>query len=133
METLTVLAILRLATALAGPLTLDDALALAAKHNADLEVARADQEAAVVEARASYQGVLPRLDLGGTFGRQFQGAQDQVNVIRNPTPPPDFVRVPVTIPANDFGVYQLGITLNWTLFDGQASWNLVAASKTRAE
>ncbi len=133
METLTVLAILRLATALAGPLTLDDALALAAKHNADLEVARADQEAAVVEARASYQGVLPRLDLGGTFGRQFQGAQDQVNVIRNPTPPPDFVRVPVTIPANDFGLYQLGITLNWTLFDGLASWNFIAASKTRAE
>ncbi len=132
MGTLTALALLRLA-AMAGALTLDDALALAAKRNADLEIARADQEAAASDARASYQGVLPRLDLAGNFGRQFLGAQQQVNVIPNPTPPPDFVRVPVTFPANDFGVYQLGLTATWTFFDGLASWKLIDSSKARAE
>jgi outer membrane protein len=132
METLTVLALLRLAT-MAGSLTLDDALALAAKRNADLEVARADQDAAAADVRASYQGVLPRLDLAGNFGRQFLGAQQQVNVVPNPTPPPDFVRVPVTFPANDFAVYQLGLTLTWTFFDGLASWKFIEASKDRSE
>ncbi len=131
MGTLTLLAVLRLTMA-AGPLTLDDALALAAKRNADLEIARADQEAAAVDSRESYKGVLPRLDLNGAFGRQFQGAQQQVNVVPNATPPPDFVRIPVTIPANDFGVYQLGLTLSWTLFDGLSNWDLIASTHSRA-
>ena len=87
MQTLAVLALLRLAT-MAGPLTLDDALALAAKRNADLQVARADQDAAAVDARESYKGVLPRLDLNGTFGREFQGAQQSVQVVNNPQPRP---------------------------------------------
>jgi outer membrane protein len=125
------LAVLQLTTT--GALTLDDALALAARRSAELEVARADEEAAAVEARASYQGVLPRLDLTASFGRQFEGAQQQVQVVPNPAPPPDFVRVPVTIPANQFNTYQAGVNLTWTLFDGLASWNAIAASRTRAE
>jgi len=131
MQTLAVLALLRLAT-MAGPLTLDDALALAAKRNADLQVARTDQDAAAVDARESYKGVLPRLDLNGTFGREFQGAQQLVQVVNNPSPPPDFVRIPVTIPANNNGVYQLGLFLNWTLFDGLSSWDFIASSRSRA-
>src|SRR3990172_297011 len=131
MGIVTLFAVLRL-TAAAGPLTLDDALALAAKRNADLGIARADQDAAAVDARESYKGVLPRLDLNGAFGSEFQGAQQLVQVVPNSTPPPDFVRIPVTIPANDNGVYQLGLALNWTLFDGLSSWDFIASSRTRA-
>jgi outer membrane protein len=127
----TVLALLRL-TAMAGPLTLDDALALAAKRNSDLELARVDREAAVVESRASYQGVLPRLDLNAGFGHQWQGAQQQVNVIPNPTPPPDFVREAVIFDSNDSGAYSFGLALSWTLFDGLSSWNLIASSRTKS-
>jgi outer membrane protein TolC len=132
MGPLTLLAVLRLAE-MAGPLTLDDALALAARRNAELAIARSDQESAAADARQSYQGVLPRLDLSGNFGRQFVGAQEQVNVVPNPTPPPDFVRVPVTSPAIDFAVYELGLTLTWTFFDGLASWRFIDSSRARAE
>jgi outer membrane protein TolC len=132
MGILTLFAVLRL-TAAAGPLTLDDALALAAKRNAELGIARADQDGAAVDARESYKGVLPRLDLNGAFGSEFQGAQQLVQVVPNTTnPPPDFVRIPVTIPANNNGVYQLGLTLSWTLFDGLSSWDFIASSRTRA-
>jgi outer membrane protein len=131
MQTLAALALLRLAT-LAGPLTLDDALALAAKRNADLLLSRTDKDAAAVDARESYKGVLPRLDLNGVFGREFQGSQQLVQVVNNPQPPPEFVRIPVTIPANNNGVYTLGLALNWTLFDGLSSWDLIASTRSRA-
>src|SRR5690349_17431961 len=102
-----------LSLAVAAPLTLDDALALAARQNADLLTARADADSAAADARQSYAGVLPRLDVNGAFGRQFEGAQDQVNVVPNPQPPPDFVRQAVTIPSSDVGVYSLGLALTW--------------------
>jgi outer membrane protein TolC len=130
MGTLTLLTFACLAGA--GPLTLDDALAEATRRNAELAIGRLDEEAAAVDLRDSYQGVLPRLDLTGGFGRQFYGEQRQVNVVSNPEPPPDFVRIPTTYPANDFGVYQLGLALNWTVFDGLSTWNLIAASKNRS-
>ncbi|BDG05192.1 TolC family protein [Anaeromyxobacter oryzae] len=116
----------------AAPITLDEALAAASRRNPDVAVARADEEAAAADVRLSYQGVLPRLDLTGAFGHQFQGEQQQVNVVPNPTPPPDFVREAVTYPKNDFGVYQLGLGLTWTVFDGLASWNGISAARTRS-
>lgn len=126
------LALLLAASVTAAPLTLDDALAAAAKRNAELTIARLDQEAAATDVRLSYQGVLPRLDLNAAFGRQFQGEQQQVNVVPNETPPPDFVRIPVTYPANDFGAHQLGVAATWTVFDGLASWKLIESSRTRS-
>jgi outer membrane protein len=126
------LALLSVCLAAAPALTLDDALAAATKRNVQLALARLDQEAAAVDVRQSYQGVLPRLDLTGGVGRQFQGEQEGVNVVPNASPPPDFVRTVVTIPSNDFGAYQYGLALSWTLFDGLASWNLIASSRTRS-
>jgi outer membrane protein len=126
------LAVLVVCLATAAPLTLDEALSMAAKRNAELALARLDQETAVVDVRRSYQGVLPRLDLTSSIGRLFQGEQEQVNVVPNPSPPPDFVRTPVTIPSNDFGDYQYSLALTWTLFDGLSSWNLIASSRTRS-
>ena len=132
MGVVALLALFRL-TAAAGPLTLDDALALAAKRNADLEIARADDETAAAQWRQSYRGVLPRLDLNGGFGHQWTGEQQIVSDVPNPAPPPDFVRTTATISSNDAGAYQLGIALNWTLFDGLASWKLIGSTRARAE
>lgn len=58
----------------AGPLTLDDALALAARRNADLLTARADVESARADAASAKAALLPRLDLSGTAGHQYLGA-----------------------------------------------------------
>ena len=132
MGILPLLALLTL-TAGAERLTLDRALALAAKRNADLAIAGADKDAAAVELRASYQGVLPRLDLTASFGHQYEGAQQQINVVPNPSPPPDFLRQPVTYSESDFGQYQVGLNLTWTLFDGLSSWNHIDASRSRSD
>jgi outer membrane protein TolC len=126
MGTLTLLAFTCLTAA--TPLTLDEALAQAAKRNAELALARVDEEAAAVTARESYQGVLPRLDLTSSFGRQFQGEQQQVNVVPSDG---EFARIPVTFPSNDFGVYQYGVALSWTVFDGLASWKVIDSTRTR--
>jgi outer membrane protein TolC len=131
MRTLALAALLLPLGAGAAPLTLDDALALAARRNPDLTIARADADAAAADARAAYAGVLPRLDVSGGLGHQWLGEQEQVNVIPNPTPPPDFVREAVTFPANDFGAHNLGAVVSWTLFDGLASWKAISATRTR--
>jgi outer membrane protein TolC len=55
------------------PLTLDAALALAARESPDLALARADAESAGAEPIASTGLVLPRLDLQASFGHDFTG------------------------------------------------------------
>jgi len=60
-------------SASARPLTLDDALALAARQSRDLALARADTGLADADALSAFSGVLPRLDLTGSGGRQFLG------------------------------------------------------------
>ena len=85
-----------------------------------------------MDVRQSYQGVLPRLDVTGGFGRLFVGETEEVTVVFNPTPPPDFVRSAASVPASDFGDYRYNLALSWTLFDGLASWNLISASRTRS-
>jgi len=132
MGPLPLLALLALTTS-AERLTLDRALALAAKRNADVALANLDRDAAAVEVRGSYEGVLPRLDLTASVGHQYQGAQEQAAVVQNPAPPPPFIREVTTYGENDFGQYQFALNFNWTFFDGLATWNLIDASKRRAE
>jgi outer membrane protein TolC len=133
MGTLAVGFLLLQMSAAAAPLTLDDALALAARRNAELLAARSDVEIAAADARGAYAGVLPRLDLTGGFGRQFFGEQEDVRDVPNPAPPPDFVRETVTLPSSDFGAYNLGLALNWNIFDGFASWNAIRSTRTTAD
>ena len=120
METLSFLVLVSIAAA--GPLSLDDALALAARRNADLQIARADADTAQVGLRASYQGVLPRLDLSAAAGHEYAGEQQQLGV----TPV-------VTIPRTDFGLYQYGLNFSWTLFDGLGSWDRIASSRSQSD
>jgi outer membrane protein TolC len=73
-RTLLPLAILLVAPlAAAAPLTLDDALALAARQSRDLDIARADAQLAGADGLLAWQGVLPRLDLTSSAGHQFYG------------------------------------------------------------
>jgi outer membrane protein TolC len=57
----------------AAPLSLDEALALAARKNADLLSAGADLDAARADVASARSAVLPRLDLQATVGRQAWG------------------------------------------------------------
>jgi outer membrane protein TolC len=123
----------------AAPLTLDEALAVAARNNGDLGVARAVRDAAGVDLYQSYAGVLPRLDLAGGSGRRFIAGQSSVQVVPSLVRDSSGAIVDVTfasqvvpIPAIDFADHQLGLTLRWTLFDGLSSWRGIGAARERS-
>jgi outer membrane protein len=106
-----VLAAALAASAPAGPpLTLDDALAEAARANHDLRIARVERDRARTDVYGSYSGVLPRLDLSAGFGRSFFGAQEG-------------------LAAQEEGNHQLALVLRQPIFDGFASWRRIAAAK----
>ncbi len=96
-------------------------LALAARRNADIQIARADADSAAADLRASYQGVLPRLDLSASAGHQSVGAQQELGFPG------------VVIPKADYGLYQYGANLSWTLFDGLGSWDRIASSRSQSD
>jgi outer membrane protein TolC len=106
-----------------GAITLDDALAEAARANADILLARTNSESASVDAYASYAGVLPRLDLSAAFGHTFIGAQQT---------PIGFGLPPVQAPATDQGAYSVGLTLQLPIFDGGRNWNGIRRAQTGA-
>lgn len=131
--------LLAIPAAAAEPLTLEEALAIATRGNADLDVARAARDAASVDLYQSYSGILPRLDLAGGFGRRFLSGQESVNVvpilIRDSTGAVadiGFAQKLISIPATGFGDYQLALTLKWTLFDGLAAWNRILSARATA-
>lgn len=111
-------------------LTLDDALAAAAKGNADLGIARATRDVAAVDLYQSYSGILPRLDLAGAFGKQLYAPQRSVY----PVPSGGGVNLVVSSLPSAFDVesHQLGLTLRWSLFDGLASWNRISSARASA-
>lgn len=105
-----------------APLTLDDALAQAARANSDLLMARADRDVALGDRTVAWSNVLPRLDLTASFGRQFSGESSYVVA-------PGYS---VPIPASSQASYSLGLRLEQPLFDGLRSWSLVSAGRARA-
>jgi outer membrane protein len=97
----------------AAPLTLDEALEIAARRSTDLAAARADANSASADETASVAGVLPRLDLSASFGHDFAGASDQARfVLQGGVPIP----VPST-PAADQASFAAGLRLSQPLFD----------------
>lgn len=122
-----VLALLRAPAARAEtPLTLDDALALAARQSPDLALARADAESAAAEPIASTGLVLPRLDLQASFGHDFTGpsarfAQSGISFLAGGTS------------ASDQESNALTLRLTQTVFDWAAFRDLARArSSARA-
>jgi outer membrane protein len=94
-------------------LTLDDALALAARNNPDLALARADAEMARADRTASVAGALPRLDLTSSFGHSYIGESSETRQIFDPATG----ELVTTGSADDSEAYSLGLQLTQPLFD----------------
>jgi outer membrane protein len=94
--------------AAAAPLTLDDALALAARQSHDLVIAKADADLAGADGLGAWQGVLPRLDLKASGGRQFINSTLPVLGGNNQVVPAG---------SSDFGSYTFNLVLVQPIFD----------------
>ncbi len=98
--------------ATAAPLTLDDALALAARQSRDLDIARADASLAGADGLGAWQGVLPRLDLTSFAGHQFYGPnRGQV------VDPTSGTLIPLNSAAIGYEAYSFGLQLTQPLVD----------------
>jgi outer membrane protein len=108
-----------------GPLTLDDALALASRQNPDLAIAREDATAASADKSTAWAGVLPRLDVQSSLGQsRFSSAVDQIFI-------DPITNQPVTVAAGTLSVsasYSFSANLRQTLFDWAAFRNISRAS-----
>jgi outer membrane protein TolC len=98
----------------AAPLTLDEALAMAARRNADLAGARADLASARADAQSARAGLLPRLDLSGTAGHEYLGASggESLSTVGGVSTPVGF-----TQPAFDSQIYSLDLQATQPLLD----------------
>jgi outer membrane protein TolC len=106
----------------ATPITLDDALALAARQSRDLTIAQADARIAGADGLAGWQGVLPRLDLSANGGRKFIGESSFSRV-----DPTTGIVIPPS-PATDYPSYSASVTLTQPLFDWGAFRRLKQSS-----
>ena len=126
---------LALAAADAAPITLDEALAAAARSNVDLRIAGTDRALVGVEEYASWAGVLPRLDLTANFGNVYTAPSVQnISIPYIVTPPVGDPTIAYqysleSIPANDVESYSLGLTLKVPIFDGMRNWATIARAK----
>lgn len=109
-----------------APLTLDEALAAAARASPDLALARADAESAAADRMASTGLVLPRLDLQASFGHDFTGPSALVTQ-------GGVTLVAGVAPASDRETDALALRLTQTVFDWAAFRELSRArSSARA-
>jgi outer membrane protein TolC len=98
--------------AAAGPITLDDALSLAARQSRDLDIARADARLAGADGLAAWQGVLPRLDLTSSVGHQFFGPSKTLRFDSSSS-----TLLPANGPATDSAAYAFGLQLSQPIID----------------
>lgn len=110
-----------------APLTLDEALALAARSNADLALARADLAGSAADRTAAYAGVLPRLDLSSAFGHSYVARSSTATTFVDPITR----EVRTTGAAFDAEAYSLGLQLLQPLFDWGA-WKEIERSRAGA-
>ncbi len=126
---------LALASADAPPITLDEALATAARSNVELKIAGTDRALVGVEEYASWAGVLPRLDLSASFGNVYTAPSVQnISVPYIVTNPDGSQTIAYQlsledIPANDVENYTLGLVLSVPIFDGMRNWATIARAK----
>jgi len=113
---------LALAAADTAPVTLDEALAAAAKANVDLLLSATDRDAAGVEAYASWAGILPRLDVQAVFENNFNSSGQTLTITPVSLSPVQYEKIIVTTPSNDFENYTLVAQLTIPIFDGFKSW-----------
>lgn len=119
-----------------SPITLDEALATAAKANVDLKIAGTDRAIAGADEYGSYAGVLPRLDLSASFGGIYTAASTQnISTIKSITQNPDgsfAVNYELSlqeVPGYYLENYALGLALKVPIFDGMRNWATIARAK----
>ncbi|HEY3446867.1 MAG TPA: TolC family protein [Myxococcales bacterium] len=122
-----------------APLTLDDALAMAARKNYDLALAKLQGESAGVDTYASWANVLPRIDLSASFGGSYLGAQQKVNTYPvlnfNPGAPEatryslSFEQTTKDIPGTGIANFGLGVQLVQPIFDGLRGPRLIERAR----
>jgi outer membrane protein len=120
---------LALPAAAAPPITLDEALAAAARANLDLRLAETDRDAAGVEEFASWAGVLPRLDLQAVFENDYTASGQQLTITPVSLSPIRYEKIVVATPTSDFESYLLSLRLSLPIFDGFRSWARIAQAK----
>jgi outer membrane protein TolC len=120
---------LAIASADASPLTLDEALAAAAKSNVDLLLSGTDRDAAGVEAYASWSGILPRLDVQAVFENNYNSNGQQLTITPVEINPVRYEKIIVTTPSSNFENYTLVAQLTMPLFDGFKSWANISRFK----
>lgn len=122
-----------------APLTLDEALAVAARKNSDLLLARLQAESAGVDAYVSWANVLPRIDVSASFGGSYLGAQEKVNtypVLNYDAAAPEanryslsFEQTTKDIPGTGIANFGLGVQLTQPLFDGLRGPRLIERAR----
>jgi outer membrane protein TolC len=126
---------LALSAADPSPITLDEALAFAARANVDLKIAGTDRALAGVDEYASWAGVLPRLDLSASFGNIYTAPSVQNISIPYIVINPDgsqsisYKYSLESVPANGVENYSLGLVLEVPIFDGMRNWATIARTK----
>jgi len=126
---------LALSAADPSPITLDEALAAAARANLDLKIAGTDRGLAGVDEYASWAGVLPRLDLSASFGNIYTAPSVQNLSIPYIVINPDgsqsisYKYSLQSVPANGVESYSLGLVLTVPIFDGMRNWATIARTK----
>jgi len=116
------------------PLTLDDALALAARQSRDLAMARADAGLADADALSAFAGVLPRLDLTSSGGRQFLGDTTVTStfpVIDFGAETVNYVQQSVPVPSTDYKAFSLGLRLQQPLL-APVAWSQIKQARAGA-
>ncbi len=124
-RTLLALALCSPLVAAAAPLTLDDALALAARHSRDLDIAKADARLAGANGLGAWQGVLPRLDLTSSASHLFFGPSKGLRFNSSTNA---FINANAT--ATDAAAYSFGLQLTQPLVDLSAIRRISEARAT---
>lgn len=127
------LATLAAALVAGAPLTLDEALAEAARASPGVRLAQSDLARADTDVYGSYAGVLPRLDLTATFGHTFTGEGQALMVVPTSLLPPVLEQQSVQVPATDQASYTVGLAFQLPIFDGARSWNSIRQAKAAGE
>ncbi len=119
------------AAAAEPPLTLDEALAVAARESHELAIARADAGLAGADSLTAFAGLLPRLDFTSTAGRQFTGDTRGIQLVQVVDPVSgtvSFEQQVVSVSSKSFEDYSLGLKLSQPLLN-VATWKQVAQAR----
>lgn len=118
-------------------LSLQECIELGLKNNSDLKTAVYQVDRAGANVRSSYSGVLPRLSLTLSSGKDFQGASvlDQLNPVGIDPETGEVIveRSRTSIASSSVPSHAAIIRYNQTLFNFGRNWNTIKQAKASYE